>query len=66
MKTYTKFLINLFNISFLKIFGIFFVIIFILNILEQKSPDRTKLERQKNNLKIHFKTVLEGINSLII
>jgi len=37
-----------------------------LNILEQKSPDRTKLERQKNNLKIHFKTVLEGINSLII
>ena len=35
MKTYTKFLINLFNVSFLKIFGTFFVIIFILNILEQ-------------------------------
>ena len=35
MKTYTKFLINIFNNSFLKVFSIFFVIIFILNILEQ-------------------------------
>ena len=35
MKTYIKFLINLFNISFLKIFTIFFIIILITNILEQ-------------------------------
>ena len=35
MKTYTKFLINTFNISFFKVFTIFFIIIFILNILEQ-------------------------------
>ena len=35
MKTYIKFLINLFNISFLKIFMIFFIIILILNIFEQ-------------------------------
>ena len=35
MKTYIKFLINLFNNSFLKIFFIFFAIIFIINILEQ-------------------------------
>ena len=35
MKTYIKFLINLFNISFLKIFIIFFTIIFVTNILEQ-------------------------------
>ena len=35
MKTYIKFLINLFNISFLKIFIIFFIIILILNIFEQ-------------------------------
>ena len=35
MKTYIKFLINLFNISFLKIFFIFFIIILITNILEQ-------------------------------
>tara|TARA_B100000767_G_C19715887_1_gene514945 strand:- start:2 stop:1075 length:1074 start_codon:yes stop_codon:yes gene_type:complete len=35
MKTYTKFLIHHFNISFLKVFTIFFMIIFILNILEQ-------------------------------
>ena len=35
MKTYIKFLINLFNISFLKIFIIFFIIILITNILEQ-------------------------------
>ena len=35
MKTYIKFLINLFNISFVKIFTIFFVIILITNILEQ-------------------------------
>ena len=35
MKTYIKFLINLFNNSFLKIFSIFFSIIFILNIFEQ-------------------------------
>ena len=35
MKAYTKFLINIFNISFFKVFAIFFIIIFILNILEQ-------------------------------
>jgi lipopolysaccharide export system permease protein len=35
MKTYIKFLIKLFNISFLKIFIIFFVIILISNTLEQ-------------------------------
>jgi len=35
MKTYIKFLINLFNTSFLKIFIIFFIIILITNILEQ-------------------------------
>ena len=35
MKTYIKFLINLFNISILKIFIIFFTIIFVTNILEQ-------------------------------
>ena len=35
MKTYIKFLINLFNSSFFKVFTIFFMIIFILNILEQ-------------------------------
>ena len=35
MKTYIKFLINLFNKSFLKVFVIFFIIILITNILEQ-------------------------------
>ena len=35
MKTYIKFLINLFNVSFLKIFIIFFFIILITNVLEQ-------------------------------
>jgi len=35
MKVYIKFLINLFNVSFLKVFLIFFIIIFITNILEQ-------------------------------
>jgi lipopolysaccharide export system permease protein len=35
MKTYIKFLINLFNASLLKIFIIFFIIILITNILEQ-------------------------------
>jgi lipopolysaccharide export system permease protein len=35
MKTYIKFLINLFNISFLKVFFIFFIIIVITNVLEQ-------------------------------
>ena len=35
MKTYIKFLINLFNISFLKIFITFFIIILITNTLEQ-------------------------------
>ena len=34
MKTYIKFLINLFNISFLKVFITFFIIILITNILE--------------------------------
>ena len=35
MKIYTKFLINLFNISFFKVFSTFFIIILITNILEQ-------------------------------
>ena len=35
MKTYIKFIINLFNISLLKIFIVFFIIILITNILEQ-------------------------------
>ena len=35
MKTYIKFLINLFNISFFKVFIIFFIIILLTNILEQ-------------------------------
>ena len=35
MKTYIKFIINLFNISFFKVFMIFFFIILITNILEQ-------------------------------
>ena len=35
MKTYIKFLINLFNISFFKVFIIFFIFILISNILEQ-------------------------------
>ena len=35
MKTYIKFLINLFNVSFLKTFITFFIIILITNILEQ-------------------------------
>ena len=35
MKTYIKFLINIFNISFIKVFFAFFIIILITNILEQ-------------------------------
>ena len=35
MKTYIKYLINLFNVSFIKIFIVFFIIILITNILEQ-------------------------------
>ena len=35
MKTYIRFIINLFNISFLKIFTIFFIIIWISGILEE-------------------------------
>ena len=35
MKTYVKFLINLFNISFMKVFFTFFIIILITNLLEQ-------------------------------
>ncbi|NQW07593.1 MAG: LptF/LptG family permease [Candidatus Pelagibacter sp.] len=35
MKTYIKFLINLFNVSFFKIFSIFFLVVLITNILEQ-------------------------------
>jgi lipopolysaccharide export system permease protein len=37
MKTYIKFLINLFTVSFLKVFSIFFMIILISNILEEAS-----------------------------
>ncbi len=43
MKTYIKFLINLFNLSFIKIFSIFFVIILITNILDQ-----TEFFKEKN------------------
>ena len=35
MKTYIKFLVNLFNISFFKVFFTFFIVILITNILEQ-------------------------------
>jgi len=35
MKVYIKFLINIFNNSFLKVFSSFFAIILIINILEQ-------------------------------
>ena len=35
MKTYVKFLINLFNISFFKVFFTFFIIVLITNVLEQ-------------------------------
>ena len=35
MRVYIKFLINLFNISFLKVFFSFFLIILITNIIEQ-------------------------------
>jgi lipopolysaccharide export system permease protein len=35
MKTYIKFLINLFNSSFLKIFIVFFIITLVINIIEQ-------------------------------
>ena len=35
MKTYIKFLLNIFNIAFFKVFSIFFMIILIINILEQ-------------------------------
>ena len=35
MRVYVKFLINLFNVSFLKVFFSFFIIILITNILEQ-------------------------------
>jgi len=35
MKIYIKFLINLFNISFFKVFSIFFIVILLTNILEQ-------------------------------
>ena len=35
MKTYIKFLISLYNISFLKVFIVFFIIVLVTNILEQ-------------------------------
>jgi len=35
MKTYIKFIISLFNVSFFKVFAVFFVIILITNVLEQ-------------------------------
>ena len=35
MKTYVKFLVNLFNVSFFKVFIVFFIVILITNILEQ-------------------------------
>tara|TARA_Y100000389_G_C17459360_1_gene520513 strand:- start:845 stop:1918 length:1074 start_codon:yes stop_codon:yes gene_type:complete len=57
MKTYTKFLINIFNISFFKVFAIFFIIIFILNILEQ-------IEFFKNlNLSINYLIFLSFLNT---
>jgi lipopolysaccharide export system permease protein len=57
MKTYIKFLINLFNSSFLKIFVIFFIIILITNILEQ-------VEFFKNtNLSFHYIIFLSLLNT---
>jgi len=57
MKTYIKFLINLFNISFLKIFIIFFIIILITNILEQ-------FEFFKNiDLSFHYLVFLSLLNT---
>ena len=35
MKTYIKFLVNLFNVSFFKVFFVFFIVVLITNILEQ-------------------------------
>ena len=57
MKTYIKFLINLFNMSFLKIFIVFFIIIFITNILEQ-------IEFFKNlELSFHYIIFLSFLNT---
>ena len=52
MKTYIKFLINLFNISFFKVFVIFFSIILISNVLEQaeffKNSDQNFCQKVAN------------------
>jgi lipopolysaccharide export system permease protein len=57
MKTYIKFLINLFNFSFIKVFTIFFVIILITNILEQA-------EFFKNiDLSFHYLVFLSFLNT---
>ena len=57
MKTYTKFLIHLFNNSFFKVFITFFMLVFILNILEQ-------LEFFKNeNLNFFYLVFLSFLNT---
>jgi len=57
MKTYIKFLLNLFNISFLKIFFIFFGVVLLTNILEQS-------EFFKNtNLSFTYQVFLSFLNS---
>ena len=57
MKTYIKFLINLFNISFLKVLITFFIIILITNILEQ-------IEFFKNiDLSFFYLTFLSFLNT---
>ena len=57
MKTYVKFLISLFNVSFFKIFFIFFIVILITNILEQ-------IEFFKNiNLNFFYLIFLSFLNS---
>ena len=60
MKTYIKFLINLFNVSFFKVLSIFFLVILIANILEE-------IEFFKNvNLNFFFLVFLSFLNSTSI
>ena len=60
MKTYIKFLINLFNVSFFKVLSIFFLVILIANILEE-------IEFFKNvNLNFFFLVFLSFLNSASI
>ena len=57
MKTYIKFLISLYNISFLKVFIVFFIIVLVTNILEQ-------IEFFKNiNLNFFYLILLSFLNT---